>query len=308
MHIYPDGGSFYLRRALGEKLGVDADHILPGNGSNELIEFLARAFLEPGDEIVMSERAFVIYKLVAMTQQAHTIAVPMDGYTHDLQAMRRAITPNTKLVFVANPNNPTGTAVSPDALDQFIRSVPEDVLVVLDEAYVELLPPEEQPDSMRYVREGLPVCVLRTFSKAYGLAGLRLGYAVASKSLIRHLEHLRQPFNVNAMAHAGALAALDDEEHVQKTRAMVRDGLRYICDALDAEQIAYVPSRVNMLLVHVGDGRTVFKELQQRHVIVRPMDGYGLAEYIRVTIGTYEENRRFIEALVPLLQQESLSS
>ncbi len=302
MHLYPDGGCYYLREALASQLRLEPSHILPGNGSNELIELLGHVFLSEGDQIVMSERAFVIYKLMAMLFKAETVAVPMDGFTHDLDAMREAITPATKLVFIANPNNPTGTCVPSDALDRFMDQVPDHVLTVIDEAYIELLPPEEQPDTLRYVREGRKVCVLRTFSKAYGLAGLRIGYALGSDELISLLDRARQPFNVNYMAQVAAAAALQDQAHVEATRRMVRDGLDQLAGALDKVGIRYVPSCVNFMLVDVGKGREVFEALQEAHVIVRPMDGYGLPEYVRVTVGTEEENARFLDALVDVLQ------
>ncbi len=302
MHLYPDGGSYYLRAALADHLQVDPAQLLPGNGSNEIIELLGHVFLSEGDAIVMSERAFVIYKLMAMLFQADTIAVPMRAFTHDLDAMLEAITPKTRLVFIANPNNPTGTCVTPDSLDRFVERVPDHVLTVIDEAYVELLDPPDQPDTLRYVREGRSVCVLRTFSKAYGLAGLRLGYAVGSAELMTLLNRARQPFNVNYMAQAAAVAALRDQAHVENTRRMVREGLEQLALALDRAGIGYVPSCVNFLLVEVGNGRDVFEALQRAHVIVRPMDGYGLPEYVRVTVGTREENARFLEALTDVLQ------
>ena len=303
MHLYPDGGAFYLRRALADQLGVEPAHILPGNGSNELIELLGHVFLGPADGIVMSERAFVIYHLMALLFGAQCVQAPMrDGFTHDLDAILAAIRPETKLVFVANPNNPTGTRVQPDELDRFVRSVPAGVLVVLDEAYMELLPPEEQPDTIRYVREGLPVCILRTFSKGYGLAGLRIGYAIGSPELIALLNRARQPFNVNQMALVGALAALEDQAHVEATRRMVREGLQQLEAGLDAMGIAYVPSCVNFLLVEVGEGRHVFQALKEQHVIVRPMDGYKLPTYIRVSVGTKTENAKFLQALATVME------
>ncbi len=297
MHLYPDGGAFYLRAALAEHLSVPSDHILPGNGSNELIELLGHVFLNDQAGIVMSEYAFVIYKLVAMLFNAETVTAPAHALGHDLDAMRAAITPQTKLVFIANPNNPTGTEVDHAALDGFIKSVPDNVLVVLDEAYVDLVPPAERPDTLQYVRAGRPVCLLRTFSKGYGLAGLRIGYAIGAPDLIQCLNRARQPFNVNYMAQSAALAALEDDDHLVATRQMVAEGLAQITQGLQAMGVEYVPSRVNFLLVRVGHGRRVFEELQREQVIVRPMDGYGLPEYVRVTVGTHAENERFLAAL-----------
>jgi histidinol-phosphate aminotransferase len=302
MHIYPDGGAFYLRRALARKLGVEMDEILISCGSNEAIVFLGQTFLGPGTNIVMADRAFVVYKLVAAGFQAETISVPMRNFTHDLDAMLAAITPQTRLVFISNPNNPTGTMVDGAAIDAFLRKVPDHVAVVLDEAYIELLTPDRQPDTLRYVREGRNVVVLRTFSKTYGLAGLRLGYAVAPKEAIRLLDRVRQPFNVNAMAQAAALAALEDVDYVERTRRLVADGLGYLGRAFRKMKLEAVPSVANFVLVRTGRGREVFERLQREKVIVRPMDGYGLPEHIRVTVGTRSENRMFVEALRRVLE------
>lgn len=301
MHLYPDGGAFYLRGALSEKLGVPADHLLFGNGSNEIIEFLGHVFLGPGTNLVMSQAAFIIYKLVADSFGAETRMAPMKDFTHDLNAMLGMIDEETRLVFVANPNNPTGTRVDNAALDAFLDRVPEHVLVVLDEAYVELLPPEEQPPSLDWVKEGRQVLVMRTFSKTYGLAGIRLGYAVGAPSVLGLLNKFRQPFNVTAMALAAAQAALKDDAYVEQTRALVRDGLAYFeaeCQGLGLE---IVPSVANFLLIRTGAGRKHFDALLAKGVIVRPMDGYGLPEWLRVTVGTRRENERFIEKLKEVL-------
>ncbi len=301
MHRYPDGGAFYLRRALAEKLKVGADQILVGSGSNEIIELMGHAFLDAGSSIVVSQGAFVVYQLVAAMFRARTIVAPMRDFTHDLDAMRRAIAPDTKMVFIANPNNPTGTMVDGEAIDRFMDAVPDHVVVGLDEAYVELLPPARQPDCLRYVREGRKVVVLRTFSKTYGLAGLRVGYAVAPEAGIRLLHRVRQPFNVNYMGLAAAQAALGDDAHVERTRGMVRDGLAYFEAELRRLGLPYVPSVANFLLVRVGQGRKVFEQLQRERIIARPMDGYGLGEYVRITVGTAEENARCVAALARVL-------
>jgi len=297
MHRYPDGGSYRLRRAIAGKLGVAPEQVLPGNGSNELIELLGHVFLGPGRGVVVSDCAFVVYRLVAAASSAPVTTVPMRAFTHDLDAMLKAITPETRLVFIANPNNPTGTMVGQDEIDRFMAVVPDDVVVCFDEAYIELLPPERRPDTLRHVRAGRNVFCLRTFSKTYGLAGLRVGYAVAPRDGIELLERVRQPFNVNAMALAAAEAALGDDLHVERTDGMVRDGLKQIEAGLRARGIEYVPSVVNFMLVKVGMGRERFCRLQTEGVIARPMDVYGLPEYIRVTVGTSRENERFLEAL-----------
>ena len=305
MHLYPDGGAFYLREALASKLQVSADQILMGSGSNELIEFLGHVFLDETVNIVMADKAFVVYRLVADMFRAKTITVPMRDFTHDLPAMLRAITPETRLVFVANPNNPTGTMVEAAALDDFIAKVPEHVVVVLDEAYVELLPPDRQPDVLRHVRAGRNVIVLRTFSKAYGLAGLRIGYGIAPAECIALLQRVRQPFNTNTMAQVAARAALEDEEYIARMRAMVSDGLNYLQGMFRKMRLDYVPSSANFVLVKVGEGRKVFMAMQQAGVIVRPMDPYGMPEYIRVTVGTRKENRRCLTVLKQVLKELS---
>jgi histidinol-phosphate aminotransferase len=278
-----------------------------GHGSNELLAHMGYAFLGSGTEIVVADRAFVVYRMIADLYRARTVAVPMRDLTHDLEAMADAVTPRTRLVFVANPNNPTGTAVDPAAIDRFMARMPDSVTVVFDEAYVELLDPARQPDTLRWVREGRPVFVLRTFSKTYGLAGLRIGYAIGPEEGIEALDRVRQPFNVSAMAQEAALAALDDEAHVVRTRRMVARGLRQLERGLRDLGVDYTPSVVNFMLVRTGEGRRVFQDLQRRRVIVRPMDGYGMPDRIRVTVGTPRENRLFLAALESVLLERKSS-
>lgn len=314
-HLYPDGGAFYLRQALAKKLGVGPDNLIFGNGSNEVIEFLYHAFVAPGDEVVVGERAFVIYAIMARMFQAKCVAVPFrDGHTHDLAGMRDAITAKTKLVFVANPNNPSGTRVGNAALAKFIRSLPAHVICVLDEAYYEFL--DEPPPSIKWAtglwerrprrdrsgqecpsHNGPHVVVLRTFSKIVGLAGLRIGYGVARPECIALLQRVRQPFNVNAVAQAGALAAIGDAAHIRRTKTMTRRGLAYFYREFDRLGLEYVRSHANFVLVCVGDGGAMFQALQRRGVIVRPMAGYKLPEWIRVTVGLTAENQKFARAL-----------
>ncbi len=301
MHLYPDGDTFYLRQALAKKNGVKEGQLFFGHGSNEIIALLGHVYLEKGTNVVASQTAFVVYKLVAALYEADCIEVPMRNFTHDLDTMREAITPQTRLVFIANPNNPTGTVVDNAALDRFIASLPPHVVCVLDEAYIELMPPEKRPDSIGYVRNGKPVYVLRTFSKAYGLAGLRIGYAIAAEDGVSLLHRVRQPFNVNAMAQAAALAALDDDAFVTKTRKMTLDGLAYLAGEFKKLGLPFVPSSANFVLVKTGKGREVCAALQRRKVIARPVDPYGLPEYIRVTVGTTAENAVFISALKKVL-------
>lgn len=301
MHLYPDSSAFYLRRKLADKLGLAPEQIMVTNGSNEIIEFIGHVFLSPGDEMIMADRAFAIFRLVGLMFQAKIVSVPMKDFTHDLPAMLNAITPRTKVVFIANPNNPTGTRVRSEEFYEFMDRVPRHVVIAMDEAYIELLPAAEQPDVFRYVREGRRIIVLRTFSKTFGLAGMRLGYAVASAEGVELMQRVRQPFNVSAMALAAGEAALDDEKFIEKTRKMVASGLAFFEKRLAALKIPFVPSCANFILVKVGNGRKVFQAMQREKVIVRPMDGYGLPEHIRISVGLPSENVRCINALAKVL-------
>ncbi|AKJ64275.1 histidinol-phosphate transaminase [Kiritimatiella glycovorans] len=297
VYRYPDGGCFYLKRKLAAKLDLTPEHLLFGNGSNELIVFLGHVFLGPGLNLVTGECAFAVYRLVAALYRAGVVAAPMPDLTYDLDALLEAVTPDTRLVAVCNPNNPTGTAVGQEDLDRFIERLPGHCLAVFDEAYIEMMPEDRRPDLMRYVREGREnVLVLRTFSKAYGLAGLRIGYAAAAPAVIGLLNRVRQPFNVNVLAQAAAEAALDDDAHVERTRTLAAEGCRTVAAALAELGCETVPSVANFMLVRVGDGGKVFEQLQRRRIIVRPMGAYGLPDYVRVTVGTPEQNERLIEA------------
>lgn len=304
MHRYPDGGGFYLRNKLASTLDVDPSNLILGNGSNELIEFLGHAYLAPGTNLVMADCAFVVYRLVSMLFDAETIAVSMTAFTHDLDAMLAAITPDTRIVAICNPNNPTGTIVPPADIDAFVEKLPDHVLAVFDEAYFELAPDAMQADVIRHIRAGRKnVMVLRTFSKAYGLAGIRIGYGVAHPDVIETLNHIRQPFNANAMAQSAALAALDDDEHIANTRDMVFQGLELFAEKLPTigRGLEFVPSTANFILVKTGRGAEVFAELQKRKVIVRPMGGYGLPDWVRITIGTPEQNAKTLAALAEVV-------
>ena len=303
MHRYPDSSAHLLRRALSQKLGVKPDQLLIANGGNEIIEFIGHVFLGPGVDMVVSERAFAIYRLIGDMFRARVISAPMDHFTHDLDAMLAAITPRTRVVFIANPNNPTGTMVNGAALDRFMRQLPEHVVVALDEAYVELLPDDQQPDTLQYVRQGRKIIILRTFSKTYGLAGLRIAYAVAPEEGIQLMHRVRQSFNFNAMALAAAEAALADDAFVRKTRRMIRAGQELFAEQLPRLGIAYVPSVTNFMLVETGQARVMFHTLQKEKIIVRPMDGYGLPDHVRITIGTREENERCLQALARVLHK-----
>jgi histidinol-phosphate aminotransferase len=305
-HFYPDGGGYHLRVGIAEKFGVSIDNVMLGNGSNEIIEFLGHAFLQPGDNIVTAEHAFVVYKILAKLFGAEAVEVPDPNLTHDLPAMADAINDRTKIVYIANPNNPTGTMVSEEELDRFIDRVPKGVVVALDEAYYEFLP--DPPDTLKYMRNHPNVIALRTFSKIQGLAGLRIGYGLAHEDLIRLLQKTRQPFNVNSISQAGALAGLQDEDYQAKTREVVRLGRDFLQTEFRKRNLEYVPSVANFILVKVGRGKEVFQKLLQRGMIVRAMDEYKLPEWIRVTVGTPEQNRRFLVDLEDVLTTDFTDS
>jgi len=300
-HFYPDGGAWALRNAIAEKLGLERANVILGNGSNEIIEFIGHAFLKPGDEVVTAGHAFAVYSLMAQLFGAKTIEVPDPGFTHDLDAMLAAITPRTRQVFIANPNNPTGTLVGQEAIDRFMARVPDHVLVIFDEAYYEFL--DTPPDVLRYVRENRNVVVMRTFSKIQGLANLRIGYGLAPARIAEVLQKTRQPFNANGIAQAGALAGLADEDHMRRTRELTHEGRAYLEAEFTAMGLTFVPSAANFVLVHVGDGDAVFKTLLRRGLIVRAMRSYKLPAWIRVSVGTMEQNRAFIENLRALDQE-----
>ena len=298
-HIYPDGGGYKLRTAIAESFGLDRQNVILGNGSNEIIELIGHGFLNPGDNVIAAEHAFVVYKLMATLFGADTIEVPDPDFVHDLDAMADAITPQTKEVFIANPNNPTGTLVGQDAIDRFMDRVPEHVIVVFDEAYYEFL--DTPPDTVKYVREGQNVVIMRTFSKIQGLASLRIGYGLAPAALADVLQKCRQPFNANAIAQAGALAGLLDDEHQERTRSVNREGRAFLQQSFGEMGLDYVPSHANFVLVKVGDGDRVFKEMLNRGVIIRAMRSYKLPDWVRISVGTMEQNRRCVATLKEVL-------
>ncbi|MCA1657877.1 MAG: aminotransferase class I/II-fold pyridoxal phosphate-dependent enzyme, partial [Verrucomicrobiaceae bacterium] len=273
-----------------------------GSGSNEIIEFLGHAFLNRGDDVITSEHAFIAYKLVAAVFGARTIEVPSPDLRHDLDGIIAAITPKTRLIFIANPNNPTGTLLSQEEIDRFIERVPEQVVVVFDEAYFEYL--DDPPDALRFVRAGRNVAVLRTFSKIQGLASLRVGYGMARPELIQVLQKARQPFNVNGIGQAAALASLGDDEHRQATKRVSDEGRAFLQKEFAAMNLRFVPSAANFVLVNVGDGAGIFRALLDRHIIVRALKGYNLPEWVRISVGTMEQNRRCVAALQEVLRNQ----
>ncbi len=340
VNLYPDGSAFYLKQKLAAKLGVAPANLILGTGSNEVLEFIGHALLScapeetprpasasaagaplsppaplseqigdgaPGGaaaslpEVVVSQYCFAVYPIVAALFGARLVVVPAKSYGHDLEAMLAAITPNTRVVFVANPNNPTGTAASREELARFVNAVPERVVLALDEAYIEFL--NEPLDLLPEVRAGRKpnLLLMRTFSKIYGLAGVRLGYGIGHPDFIAELEKIRQPFNINAVAQAGALAALEDAAHAEKTRRNNARGLKFYARAFRKLGLEFVPSFANFILVHVGDGQRVFTELQKLGIIVRPMASYQLPEWVRISVGTSKQNTRCLAALQAVL-------
>ena len=300
-HFYPDGGGFHLRNAVAEKFGLTRENVVLGNGSNEIIELLYHAFTRPGiHDIVTSRHAFAVYTLMAQLFGVRAIVVNDVAFTPDLPAMLRAVTPQTRLIFLASPNNPTGTRVTNEALADFLAKLPPHVIAVFDEAYYEFL--DNAPDTVGYVKQGARVVLMRTFSKIQGLAGLRIGYGLAPAEIANLLQRARQPFNANAIAQAGAIAGLTDIEHQQKTKAITDEGRRIVEEAFARMGLKYVPSCANFVLVNVGNAAEVFQRLMKKGIIVRSMVSYHLPEYIRVSIGTPEQNARFLAELPGALE------
>ncbi len=298
LNRYPDGGAHKLRAALAQRWKVDPDQVILGNGSDEVLGLLARAFLGPGDEAVMADLTFVIYKMVVTASHAKAVEVPLTDWRHDLPAMAGAVTPRTKLLFLCNPNNPTGTIVTADEVERLMARLPEDVIVVFDEAYYEYVRSARFPNALHHLAAGRNVAVLRTFSKIYGLAGLRIGYGLTTKEIAGYLNRVRPPFNANSVAQQAALAALDDEDHVTESRAMNEAQLLRLQQALGKLGVQVVPSEANFLYFDAGrDGATVFQALLREGVIVRHMGG----RMLRVTVGLPDENSRFLEAFGKVL-------
>jgi histidinol-phosphate aminotransferase len=301
---YPDGNGFALKQALADKLSVAAEQITLGNGSNDVLELLARVFAGPGDEIIYSEHAFAVYPIAAKVVGAMGVMTPAKDYGHDLIAMQQAITARTKLVFIANPNNPTGTYLPAEDIKNFLDCVPERVIVVLDEAYIEYLKADE--DAISWLVDYDNLVITRTFSKAYGLAGLRIGYAISHPEVADLLNRLRQPFNANSLAQAAAIAALNDHDYLQRSREMNAAGMAQLITGFDEMGLSYIPSQGNFITVHVHvNAAEVYDDLLYEGVIVRPIANYGLPQHLRVSIGLPEENARFLTALAKVLGSSS---
>ena len=299
---YPDSAGFYLKKRLSRALDLQSSNLVLGNGSDELIDIIIKTFVEEDEQIITADFTFLEYKIISSVKGRTVITVPLKYFKYDLDAIKKRIDKKTKIIFIANPNNPTGTYVSKVEVEEFIRSVPENVLVVLDEAYDTFIDVNDFPDSLSLVRRKRNVVVLKTFSKAYGLAGLRIGFAVAKPDLTCFMEIARQPFNVNSLAQAAAIAALDDKDFLRKTRKTILEGKKFLYEGLNRLGLAFVPSVANFILIDVArDGVGVFREMLRFGVIVRDMKQYGLKNYIRVTIGTKKENERFIKVLKKVL-------
>ncbi|MAD26505.1 MAG: histidinol-phosphate transaminase [Pseudomonadales bacterium] len=299
---YPDGNGFALKQALAAKSGVNTAGITLGNGSNDILELVARAFVGPEHEVVFSDHAFAVYPIVTQAVGARAVSVPAKDWGHDLDAMAAAITPSTRVVFIANPNNPTGTWIERDALEAFLDRVPENVIVVLDEAYTEYVETDDVPNGVDYLGRYSNLLVSRTFSKAYGLAALRVGYGLSHPAIADALNRVRQPFNVNSLALAAALAALEDEAYLIESRRINRIGMQQLEEGCAALGLSWIPSRGNFLAIDLGrEAAPVFQGLLREGVIVRPVANYGMPSYLRVTIGLPAENQRFLDALKQVL-------
>lgn len=299
IHRYPDGNAFFLKQVLAERLYLDPSWLVMGNGSNEVIEIIARTFLAPGESAIMADPSFVVYLNVVQAMGGNMRMIPLKEGRHDLRRMAEAITDTTKIIFIANPNNPTGTMNTAEEMADFMEMAPEDVVVVVDEAYYEYVTREDYPDSLVYVREGRNVIVLRTFSKIYGLAGLRIGYGVARPELVDAMNRVRQPFNTNAVAQAAALAALGDDDHVRRSIHTNDEGKVLLYQLMDEIGIRYWPTETNFVWLDLGrDARQVYDALLRKGIITRPMGPTNL----RVSIGLPEENQRFAEAFREVMQ------
>lgn len=303
IHRYPDGNGFALKHALARKHGIKPDAITLGNGSNDILELLARAFVQPDNEVVFSEHAFAVYPIVARAVSAKPVVTKTRDWGHDLAAMRSAVNSRTRLVFIANPNNPTGTWLRAGELESFIQDMPSHVLVAVDEAYFEYVTEPEYPNTLGWSSKYPRLVTTRTFSKAYGLAGLRVGYGVSSPGVADILNRVRQPFNVNGVALAAATAALEDDAHVTRTVRINREGMHLLTEAFSALGLEFIPSAGNFVCVDLGcPAAAIYERLLREGIIARPVANYGMPNHLRVTVGQPDENRRFIEALKKVIR------
>jgi len=305
LHRYPDGSCYYLAQSLAQKIGVEPEELVFGNGSNEIIGLLITAFLQPGEEVITSHPTFLMYqKLVQVQGGVNTVVQLSASLHHDLRAILAAVSSRTRMIFLDNPNNPTGTIIDKDDFAAFMEQLPHEVIVVLDEAYVDFVEPDLRIDLLAYIRSGRPVVGLRTFSKAYGLSGLRLGYGIMDKELAGFLNRVRQPFNVNSLAQVGGVAALADDDHYRMTLEKSRAGITWLSREVAKLGCRPMATHTNFFLIDVkGDGRKLYEYLLHQGVIVRPMQAYGFPNYIRITVGRADENQRFIGALAKSLKE-----
>lgn len=304
LHRYPDGSCYYLAQSLAAKIGIEPEEIVFGNGSNEIIGLLITAFLQPGEEVITSHPTFLMYQKLVQVQGGVNRVIELENMHHDLKSILNTVTPKTRLIFLDNPNNPTGTIIGREDFAAFMEQLPEDVLVVLDEAYVDFVAPELRIDVLSYMREGRPVAALRTFSKAYGLSGLRLGYGIMAAEIAGYLNRVRQPFNVNSLAQIGGVAALADDEHYQMTLDKSREGIDWLSREVAKLGCRPMETHTNFFLIDVhGDGKKLYEHLLHQGVIVRPMQAYGYPDFIRITVGRQAENQRFIKALAHSMKE-----
>jgi len=300
---YPDGSGFYLKAKLAEKFGLPQEQIILGNGSNELIELSVRTFLNPGEEAIQPFPTFLVYEKIVRAAGGTMVSVPLEGFNLDLDRIREAIGQKTKLLFIANPNNPTGLALTRAELENFLQDLPRDLLIILDEAYIEFVTDENVGSGIELLDRHPHLLVIRTFSKLYGLAGLRIGYGFSSPEIIDYLNRVRQPFNANALAQAGALAALDDQDFVQETLNLVQAGLRQLARGLDELGLKYFPTQTNFFLIKTPiPGKVIYERMLRRGVIVRAMDSFGLPDHIRINVGLPQENDRFLNTLKEIVE------
>ena len=305
---YPEGGCFYLRQAVAKRLKIKPEQLIFGNGSDELIELTLKAFVNEGDDVVVASPTFLMYEVASTAHGAKIKVVPMRYFKYDLKAMKDAINKNTKAVFIANPDNPNGTYVARHELEDFLKGLPGETIVFLDEAYFEFVEEQDYPNGLDYLGKN-NIIVTRTFSKVYGLAGLRVGYGVSSPEIIKYMEAVRDPFNVNSLGQIGAIAALKDKEFLSKSKKAVRDGKKFLYSELKAMGVRYVPSVTNFILIELGpESCEVTEKLLKKGVIVRNMKAWGLENFIRVTVGKESENKRFIRELKEVFNDYSLAS
>ncbi len=297
LHRYPDGSCYYLATHLAEKLAVSTKEIVFGNGSDEIIALLAAAFLQKDEEVITSHPSFLVYQKVVQAQGGINRVIPLKNMRHDLDAIAAIVSPKTRLIYLDNPNNPTGTVFSKNEFDSFLAKIPEHVIVVLDEAYLDFVSPDLKIDAREYLKAKNPVVALRTFSKAYGIAGLRVGYGIMSAEIADYIHRVRAPFNVNNLAQVGAIAAIDDVEHYNNTLAMTREGVTWLTEQLTILGFKCYPTQTNFFLVDIKrECKEFYQAMLKKGVIVRPMTAYGFPEFIRITVGTQDENKRLMQA------------